>query len=59
MAREKSPRTGVLFAEHWIKPMPIPANPRIAFLASSTPEAKAALRALVAVIRSIRRKIPT
>ena len=29
--------------------MPIPANPRIAFLASSTPEAKAALRALVAV----------
>ena len=29
--------------------MPIPANPRIAFLASSTPEAQAALQALVAV----------
>ena len=28
--------------------MPIPVNPRIAFLASSTPEAQAALRALVA-----------
>lgn len=29
--------------------MPVPANPRIAFLASSTPEAQAALQALVAV----------